>query len=155
MLPCPSTLLSTELSFLFDYIKEPGELVDSPTKVMEISDGLASTCSSVLKPLSRSVIAQGKTSGSEGSCISSWTTPSRRAWDDRSFASAGNRMRMFSGIIALCGLTLLGLPPCMARGHAFPAHSEPKVGTTLTVAPSCIRIWFDGALEPAFNRIRV
>jgi copper resistance protein C len=64
-------------------------------------------------------------------------------------------MRMFSRIIALCGLTLFGWPPCMAWGHAFPHHSEPKVGAILPVAPSRIRIWFDGALEPAFSRLHV
>jgi methionine-rich copper-binding protein CopC len=64
-------------------------------------------------------------------------------------------MRMLPGIIALCSLTLFGWPSCMAWGHAFPHHSEPKVVATLTVVPSRIRIWFDGALEPAFSSIRV
>ena len=39
--------------------------------------------------------------------------------------------------------------------HAFPDHSEPRVGSTLDAAPSGVRIWFDGALEPAFSAIRV
>jgi copper resistance protein C len=64
-------------------------------------------------------------------------------------------MRMLPAIIALYGLTLFGWPPCVAWSHAFPDHSEPKVGATLTAAPSRVRIWFDGALEPAFSSIRV
>jgi methionine-rich copper-binding protein CopC len=64
-------------------------------------------------------------------------------------------MRRLAGIIALCHLTLLGCRPQAAWGHAFPHHSEPKVGATVTVAPSHVRIWFDGALEPAFSNIRV
>ena len=64
-------------------------------------------------------------------------------------------MRMLRGIIALCSLMLFGWPPCAAWGHAFPHHSEPKVGATVSVAPSRIRIWFDGALEPAFSSLRV
>jgi len=64
-------------------------------------------------------------------------------------------MRMLPAIIALYGMTLFSWPPCVAWGHAFPDHSEPKVGATLTVAPSRIRIWFDGALEPAFSSLHV
>jgi copper resistance protein C len=64
-------------------------------------------------------------------------------------------MRMLPGIIALCSLTLLGWQSGVAWGHAFPHHSEPKVGATVTVAPSRIRIWFDGALEPAFSSMHV
>jgi copper resistance protein C len=64
-------------------------------------------------------------------------------------------MRPAPGIVVLCSLALLHWWPCMAWGHAFPDHSEPKVGATMAVAPSRIRIWFDGALEPAFSSLRV
>jgi methionine-rich copper-binding protein CopC len=64
-------------------------------------------------------------------------------------------MRLLSGTILLCGLTLLGWLFGMAWGHAFPDHSEPKVGATVAVAPGRVRIWFDGALEPAFSSVRV
>ena len=64
-------------------------------------------------------------------------------------------MRRLPAIIALCGLTLVGWPPRVAWGHAFPHHSEPKVGETLTAAPGRVRIWFDGALEPAFSSLHV
>jgi methionine-rich copper-binding protein CopC len=50
--------------------------------------------------------------------------------------------------------TLL-LIPSPAWPHAFPDHSEPRVGHTLDTPPTAIRIWFDGDLEPVFSRIRV
>jgi copper resistance protein C len=42
-----------------------------------------------------------------------------------------------------------------AWGHAFPDHSEPRVGTTASSPPSVVRIWFDGELEPVFSTMRV
>ena len=45
--------------------------------------------------------------------------------------------------------------PETSWGHAFPDHAEPKVGTTLSVSPAHVRIWFDSDLEPAFSTITV
>ena len=56
---------------------------------------------------------------------------------------------------ALFFLSFLCALPEAALGHAFPDHSEPKVGATVTVSPAVVRIWFDGALEPAFSTIVV
>jgi methionine-rich copper-binding protein CopC len=42
-----------------------------------------------------------------------------------------------------------------AWGHAFPDHSDPRVGHTLDAPPSAVRIWFDGAIEPVFSTLRV
>jgi methionine-rich copper-binding protein CopC len=42
-----------------------------------------------------------------------------------------------------------------AWGHAFPDHSEPRVGHTLAAPPPAVRIWFDGAIEPVFSTLRV
>ncbi|HEY7653404.1 MAG TPA: copper resistance CopC family protein [Methylomirabilota bacterium] len=42
-----------------------------------------------------------------------------------------------------------------AWGHAFPDHSEPRVGHTVDAAPPAVRIWFDGAIEPVFSTLRV
>jgi len=53
----------------------------------------------------------------------------------------------------LLALTLL-LAPEPAWPHAFPDHSEPRVGHTVE-APRVVRIWFDGAIEPVFSTIRV
>src|SRR5262249_43495670 len=49
---------------------------------------------------------------------------------------------------------LLVLAPSAAWAHAFPDHSEPRVGHTVD-APSSVRVWFDGDIEPVFSTIRV
>ena len=49
---------------------------------------------------------------------------------------------------------LLVLTPATAWAHAFPDHSEPRVGHTVG-PPSSVRIWFDGDIEPVFSTIRV
>jgi copper resistance protein C len=57
--------------------------------------------------------------------------------------------------IVLFSFILINAWPRVAWAHAFPDHSEPKVGSTVTVAPTIVRIWFDGALEPAFSTLHV
>jgi methionine-rich copper-binding protein CopC len=52
-------------------------------------------------------------------------------------------------------LAFLCALPAVSWGHAFPDHSDPKVGSTVTVSPSQVRIWFDSDLEPAFSTIMV
>ena len=39
--------------------------------------------------------------------------------------------------------------------HAYPDHADPKVGSTVSAAPSIVRIWFDSDLEPLFSTIMV
>lgn len=41
------------------------------------------------------------------------------------------------------------------ESHVFPDHSDPKVGATVQGSPASVRIWFDGALEPAFSTIEI
>ena len=48
----------------------------------------------------------------------------------------------------------LALTPAGVSAHAFPDHSEPRVGHSVD-APRSVRIWFDGAIEPVFSTIRV
>jgi methionine-rich copper-binding protein CopC len=50
-------------------------------------------------------------------------------------------------------LCLAAARPCWA--HAFPDHSDPRVGHTLDAPPPSVRIWFDGEIEPVFSSIRV
>jgi methionine-rich copper-binding protein CopC len=50
---------------------------------------------------------------------------------------------------------LVALWVAWAPAHAFPERSEPRVGAVIRTAPSEVRIWFDGDLEPAFSRISV
>ncbi len=47
------------------------------------------------------------------------------------------------------------LAPVGVWAHAFPDHSEPRVGHTLDAPPPHVRIWFDGGIEPVFSTIRV
>jgi methionine-rich copper-binding protein CopC len=44
--------------------------------------------------------------------------------------------------------------PDAVWAHAFPDHSEPRVGHAVA-APRMVRIWFDGEIEPVFSTIRV
>ena len=46
-------------------------------------------------------------------------------------------------------------PTARADAHAFPDHSDPRVGSTVDRSPSLVRIWFDGEIEPAFSTARV
>ncbi|MDA8077399.1 MAG: copper resistance protein CopC [Nitrospiraceae bacterium] len=58
-------------------------------------------------------------------------------------------------IATLLCLALLCLAPETALSHAFPDHSDPKVGATVIGSPERVRVWFDGDLEPAFSTIMV
>jgi methionine-rich copper-binding protein CopC len=51
-------------------------------------------------------------------------------------------------------LSFIALPG-VTHGHAFPDHSDPKVGATISSSPSSVRIWFDGDIEPVFSAISV
>jgi len=50
---------------------------------------------------------------------------------------------------------LIVVMPGIAKGHAFPDHSDPRVGATISASPSQVRIWFDSDLEPVFSSIMV
>lgn len=39
--------------------------------------------------------------------------------------------------------------------HAFPDHSQPATGATVSPTPSEVKIWFTQKLEPAFSKIEV
>jgi methionine-rich copper-binding protein CopC len=39
--------------------------------------------------------------------------------------------------------------------HAFPDHSEPRVGSEVKGSPPLVRIWFDSRIEPLFSTISV
>lgn len=55
----------------------------------------------------------------------------------------------------LLSLALVFLLPEVSWAHAFPDHSDPKVGATVATSPALARIWFDSDLEPAFSTIMV
>ncbi len=56
--------------------------------------------------------------------------------------------------VAIAVLALLLLSRT-ALAHAFPDHSLPRVGSQLTTAPTSVRIWFDGDIEPVFSTLIV
>lgn len=60
--------------------------------------------------------------------------------------------RWSSLAVIAVGLLLMGTS---AWGHAFPDHSEPRVGWTVEKPPTQVKIWFDGAIEPVFSTIKV
>jgi methionine-rich copper-binding protein CopC len=67
-------------------------------------------------------------------------------------------MKKFMNNILLVISLLAILPAVMPRAaaaHAFPDHSEPRVGSTVEGSPVQVRIWFDGELESAFTTIVV
>jgi len=62
-----------------------------------------------------------------------------------------------SGPRSLASLALAAaclLAPTTGWPHAFPDHSEPRVGHSVD-PPASVKIWFDGAIEPVFSTIRV
>jgi methionine-rich copper-binding protein CopC len=63
--------------------------------------------------------------------------------------------RSHAALIAVAVVLALVAAPRTARAHAFPDHSEPRVGHTVERSPTEVRIWFDGALEPVFSKLEV
>jgi methionine-rich copper-binding protein CopC len=66
-------------------------------------------------------------------------------------------MRQFNllTVVAVLSVALLFSLPRASWGHAFPDHSDPKVGSTISGSPARVRIWFDSDLEPAFSTLMV
>jgi copper resistance protein C len=62
-------------------------------------------------------------------------------------------LRVLASLAASGALVLLGAAQLAA--HAFPERFEPRVGATVRTAPSQVRIWFDGDIEPRFSQVRV
>lgn len=63
-----------------------------------------------------------------------------------------NRSAPWSILLAAAVLLVI---PTAVWGHAFPDHSEPRVGWVLSTPLPRVRLWFDGVLEPAFSSIKV
>ena len=58
-------------------------------------------------------------------------------------------------VAAALAIAFLCALPEASWGHAFPDHSDPKVGSTVSGSPSQVRMWFDSDLEPAFSKLMV
>jgi methionine-rich copper-binding protein CopC len=52
-------------------------------------------------------------------------------------------------------ISILCIFPAVSWAHAFPDHSDPKVGATVESSPEIIKIWFDSDLEPAASKLEV
>jgi len=69
-----------------------------------------------------------------------------------------NAMRRYAErgvMVTLLSVTCLCMAPRDSLAHAYPDHADPKVGATISAAPSIVRIWFDSDLEPLFSSIHV
>jgi hypothetical protein len=63
-------------------------------------------------------------------------------------------MRSLKFLLLAFFLSATGMIPG-AFAHAFPDHAQPAVGGTVSPAPSEVKIWFTGKLEPAFSKLDV
>lgn len=63
-------------------------------------------------------------------------------------------MKLNMTVTVFCVALVCSLPTT-SWSHAFPDHSDPRVGSTVSASPSQVRIWFDGDLEPAFSSLMV
>jgi copper resistance protein C len=61
-------------------------------------------------------------------------------------------MASFRAAVVL--LTLLAIPGAVGA-HAFLDRAEPRANSTLKASPPRVRLWFTGALEPAYSRVHV
>ena len=58
-------------------------------------------------------------------------------------------------------IMLLGIPlmlvamPMSANAHGVLERTEPRAGVAVRAAPAQVRLWFTGALEPAYSRVQV
>ncbi|HBZ72805.1 MAG TPA: copper resistance protein CopC [Deltaproteobacteria bacterium] len=62
-------------------------------------------------------------------------------------------LRVLSGATLLLGLSWTSAPP--AGAHAFLDHAVPRVGSTVSAAPSELVLAFTQELEPAFSTVEV
>src|SRR2546427_11867342 len=55
---------------------------------------------------------------------------------------------------SLALLVLLSLAPA-AAAHGVLDRTEPRAGASVKASPAHVRLWFTGALEPAYSRVQV
>jgi len=80
--------------------------------------------------------------------------PGRGAW--AASAAAGGQVSRHPLVVSLlCLVSVVALVVGDVEAHAFPDHSEPRVGSTVDTGPGAVQVWFDGELEPVFSTIRV
>jgi methionine-rich copper-binding protein CopC len=60
--------------------------------------------------------------------------------------------RAIAALVVGAGLCLA---PGLAQAHAFMTQASPRVGSTVATSPAEVRMWFSGALEPAFSNAAI
>jgi methionine-rich copper-binding protein CopC len=55
-------------------------------------------------------------------------------------------------VFAAC---LLALGPGLVAAHGILDRTDPRAGGSVKTAPAQVRLWFTGALEPAYSRVQV
>ena len=75
-------------------------------------------------------------------------TSFRKPWDA---PAGGQPMTTRNALIAALAISF----SLAAGAHAFLDRAEPKVGSTVKVAPTELRLWFTEAVEPAFSTVQV
>ena len=52
-------------------------------------------------------------------------------------------------------LILMAWVPAVAVAHGVLDRTEPRAGVSLKAPPPQVKLWFTGALEPAYSRVEV
>jgi methionine-rich copper-binding protein CopC len=52
-------------------------------------------------------------------------------------------------------LLALSLAPAVAAAHGVLERTDPRAGASVKAVPAQVRLWFTGALEPAYSRVQV
>src|SRR5437879_12583074 len=52
-------------------------------------------------------------------------------------------------------LILMAVGPAVAVAHGALDRTEPRAGVSVKAPPPQVRLWFTGALEPAYSRVEV
>src|SRR2546429_8020036 len=56
---------------------------------------------------------------------------------------------------ALALLILMTVGPAVAVAHGVLDRTEPRAGVSVKAPPPQVKLWFTGALEPAYSRVEV
>ncbi len=61
--------------------------------------------------------------------------------------------RLLYSLFSTLVLVVAGQSPVWA--HAFPDHSQPRVGSVIDHSPGQVRVWFDGGIAKHFSHLHV
>jgi methionine-rich copper-binding protein CopC len=55
----------------------------------------------------------------------------------------------------VCAALVIALGAASSAAHGVLDRTEPRAGASVKTAPTQVRLWFTGALEPAYSRLEV